>query len=174
MKNKLEKRKLFFFILSFLFFSNSLFSHTLLLEEFDNEDETMEVIGSFSTGARAEGALLRIESLSSASILFEKRLPESSSLIIPIPKEAYLLVLDGGPGHQVVLEGKIQPKGGFSVSTTKKENKELSKNRSSSQEWSTAYIVILSIAFLLIFLTLYISSKNTTKLMLMIQDNKRV
>lgn len=168
------KIKCKYLLISLLLIQNIVFAHTLILESFDNEDGTMEVTGAFSTGARAEGAEVRIESLISGEILYKKRLPQESSLIISIPKEAYQIVLDGGPGHQVVKEGLIKPKGGFSIYSSNSKNKNvLSSTIDSTNTWSIALITLVSIAFILIFLTLYISMKNTEKLMKELKKNKQ-
>lgn len=167
------KNKLIYILLSIFFLNITLHAHTLILEAMDNEDGTMEITGAFSTGARAEGALLRIESLANAKVLFKKRLPASSTLIVNIPKEPYQIVLDGGPGHQIVRKGDIEPTSGFTINTNvKKQNIELSQERNRTNEWSTTLIILISLAFILLFLTLYISMKNTSKLMLQLKENR--
>ncbi|RXJ69122.1 hypothetical protein CRV08_03675 [Halarcobacter ebronensis] len=91
----------------------SLFSHTILLSTIDNEDGTMEVMGAYSTGVTAQGAMLKIQSLVNKSYLYEKQLPESGSLIINIPKEPYKIILEAGKGHIIEKIGDILPKEGF-------------------------------------------------------------
>ncbi|QKF82594.1 hypothetical protein [Halarcobacter ebronensis] len=91
----------------------SLFSHTILLSTIDNEDGTMEVMGAYSTGVTAQGAILKIQSLVNKKYLYEKQLPESGSLIIKIPEEPYKILLEAGKGHVVEKIGDILPKNGF-------------------------------------------------------------
>ena len=105
-------------ILIFVFFSMSLFAHNLIMNVIDNKDNTITVVGEFSTGEDAAGAMIRLESLVNAEVLYKQRLPQESELTINIPKEPYQIVLDGGPGHTIVKEG-IAPLEGF-----KKEIKE--------------------------------------------------
>ena len=99
-------------ILIFMFFSMSLFAHNLIMNVIDNKDNTITVVGEFSTGEDAAGAMIRLESLVNAEVLYKQRLPQESELTINIPKEPYQIVLDGGPGHTIVKEG-IAPLEGF-------------------------------------------------------------
>ncbi|WP_052502649.1 hypothetical protein [Halarcobacter anaerophilus] len=73
----------------------------------------MEVIGEFSTGVTAQGAMIKIQTLSNSKIIFEKRLPSSGSLMVNIPKESYIVILDAGEGHLVQKDGFVTPDGGF-------------------------------------------------------------
>ena len=150
----------------------SLQAHTLLMNIIDNEDNTITISGVFSTGQGASGAMIRIEALNTAEILYKKRLPEESELTIDIPNEPYQIVLDGGPGHQIVKEG-IAPQGGFKVALKqdKKTDKELSEPRSSTKNWSLPYIILISITLLLIILTIYFSKRNTDKILKAIKES---
>jgi len=91
----------------------NIFAHTLVFNAIDNEDGTMEVVGMFSTGRSTEGAKLKIISLATTKILYENRIPAQGSLTMKIPKEAYKLILDSGPGHVLEKVGNIEPIGGF-------------------------------------------------------------
>ncbi|MFY9110114.1 hypothetical protein PZQ46_11480, partial [Aliarcobacter butzleri] len=73
-------------IFVFMFLSVSLFAHNLIMNVIDNKDNTITVIGEFSTGEDAAGALVRVESLISGDVLYKERLPEASELTITIPK----------------------------------------------------------------------------------------
>ena len=139
-------------------------AHTLLLNVMSNDDNTLLVHGEFSTGELAQGALIRLESLLSGEVLFQERLPESSELIISIPKEPYQIVLDGGPGHSVVKEG-MAPKEGFDVTKTAKNNPKLTQSKNANGEWDIATMVMFSLAILLFSLSLYFSARNTQKLL---------
>jgi len=139
----------------------------------DNEDDTITVIGQFSTGQIALDAMVRIEALNTGEILYKKRLPESGELDIIIPTQPYQIVLDGGPGHTIVKEG-IPPIKGYKEKLKDKnsDTKELSQNMTSKNEWSLSYIILISITFLLIALTIYYSKRNTDKILKMIQETK--
>jgi len=100
-------------ILFTLMFSLLLNAHTLIFNALDNEDGTMEIEAMFSTGRSTEGANFKIISIATSQILYEKRIPTSGSLIVDVPKEAYTLLLDSGPGHQLEKNGDIKPKNGF-------------------------------------------------------------
>jgi len=150
----------------------AMFGHTLLLNIDDNEDGTITVQGKFNTGQSASGAQVRLESLISGEVLYKKRLPDESELVINIPKEPYQIVLDGGPGHQVVKEG-ITPEGGFSKEMiTKKDMVKVSKPKSSMQSLPLEIIISIAVAFLLFFLTIIISIKNTDKLIKELQSKR--
>lgn len=105
-----------------LTFCLSLHAHSLVFDAIDNEDGTMEIIGMFSTGASAEGAILKVVSLATSEPIYEKRIPASGSLMVDIPKEPYKLILDSGPGHKIEKSGDIKPEGGFKEIVVKKIN----------------------------------------------------
>lgn len=147
-------------ILLLLLLSLNLSAHTLIMDIIDNEDNTMTVVGAFSTGEKTVGALVKFESLITGEVLYQKRLPEESELTIEIPKEQYQVVLDGGPGHTVVKEG-FAPLEGFTKNTDKTQSsKKLSQNQEGALV-NTSVIVLFSLAFILLALTLYFSAKNT-------------
>jgi len=142
----------------------------------DNEDDTVTVVGQFSTGQVALDAMVRFEALNTGEILYKKRLPESGELDVKIPTQAYQIVLDGGPGHTIVKDG-IAPIKGYTINKNiqKKGDKEkstLSQNMTTKDIWSWAYIVLISITFLLIALTIYYSKRNTDKILRMIENTK--
>ncbi|RXK13224.1 hypothetical protein CP965_05340 [Halarcobacter mediterraneus] len=159
--------KKIFVVISTLFVITTLYAHTLLMNVMNNEDNTITVIGEFSTGEKAAGALVRLESLVSGEILFKQRLPVESELTIDIPKEPYQVVLDGGPGHTIVKEG-IEPLEGFAkeVKEKAKSNSEkLSKAENFNNEWSLTTIILFTICIVLLLLALYFSSRNTNKIL---------
>jgi len=141
-----------------------MYSHSLLLNVLDNEDNTITVEGIFSTGETAVGAQIRVEALSTGEILYKKRLPDESEVTINIPKEPYQIVLDGGPGHQMIEQGPA-PIDGFTKVVQINKNISLSKEEDISSTWSMALIFTISLAFLLLFMTIFISIKNTNMLM---------
>lgn len=90
-----------------VFTTLSLYSHSLILNSFDNGDGTMEIVGKFSTGASVEGAMVQLVSLKTTKIIFEKRMDSSGAITVNIPKEPYKIVLDSGPGHKVEKKGTV-------------------------------------------------------------------
>lgn len=158
----LKKAYLF---LAIFFMLSTLQAHTLLMNIMDNEDNTITIMGEFSTGEKASGAMIRLESLSSGKILYKKRLPEDSELTVKIPQEPYQIVLDGGPNHTVVKEG-IAPIGGFEKIASEDSKVQVSKENQNMTNTSAIPIqVLLGVCFVLILLTLYFSARNTKKLM---------
>lgn len=137
----------------------SLYSHSLLLNVIDNEDGTIMIAGAFNTGESAAGAMVRIKATSSDEILYEKRLGSEGEVNIKIPKIPYQIILDGGKGHTIVEDG-IPPKEGFIIKERKKKAR-----TDASISTSKAVIVSISIAFILLFATIFMSARNTNKLM---------
>lgn len=157
---------LFIFVLA----PSYLLSHTLLLNVFDNEDNTITVEGIFNTGQTAPGAQVRLESLVSGELLYKKRLPEESELTIEIPKEPYQIVLDGGPGHQIVQEG-LAPKEGFSKALSAKSKEiKLSQPKNNTIGLPLEMLISIVVAFILIFITMILSIFNTRKLLLELKN----
>ncbi len=164
--------KIFKLILLFLL-PVTLYSHSLLLNIYDNQDGTITVEGMFNTGESAAGAFVKLQALNSGEILFQKRLPDSNELTINIPKVKYQVLLDGGPGHTVIKEG-VPPKGGF-IKEESKEVKKKDKSSKMSAQLSSSKAVTISIvvAFILLFATIFISIINTNKLINELQTKSR-
>jgi hypothetical protein len=148
-----------------------LFAHSLILDTMDNEDGTITVHGEFNTGESAAGALLKLEALNSGEILYQKRLPDDGELTIPIPKLPYQIILDGGPGHSVTKEG-IAPIGGFEKQVEIKPKQKKQKPSRNMMQISSSKAVTYSIiaAFILLFATIFISIRNTNKLIKKIKE----
>lgn len=160
-------------ILIFMFFSMSLFAHNLIMNVIDNKDNTITVVGEFSTGEDAAGAMIRLESLVNAEILYKQRLPQESELTINIPKEPYQIVLDGGPGHTIVKEG-IAPLEGFKKEIKEKEkevNTKLSTAQNANNEWDLLTIFFFVLCLILFGLAIYFSNKNTNKILEKLKEN---
>ena len=148
-----------------------LFGHTLLLNVFDNEDNTITVEGVFNTGEMAVGALIRLEALNTGNVLYKKRLPDESELTIDIPKEPYQIVLDGGPGHQVVQNG-IAPQEGFSVAINTKKQVQLSQARNGTRPWTLPLVSSLLVVFIVLLATILICKRHTTSIVEAIKASK--
>lgn len=160
-------------ILIFVFFSMSLFAHNLIMNVIDNKDNTITVVGEFSTGEDAAGAMIRLESLVNAEVLYKQRLPQESELTINIPKEPYQIVLDGGPGHTIVKEG-IAPLEGFKKEIKEKEkevNTKLSTAQNANNEWDLLTIFFFVLCLILFGLAIYFSNKNTNKILEKLKEN---
>lgn len=156
-------KKLFFI---FIFLIPVLLSaHKLLLNVYDNEDNTITVEGIFTTGELASGAQIKLESLETGEVLYKKRLPDIGELVINIPKKPYKIILDGGPQHLMEKDG-IPPLNGFpkELSTEKKGN--VINNERKFKDSSKLSIIVggLVLAFLLFILTIFISIHNTNKI----------
>ena len=156
-----------------MFFSMSLFAHNLIMNVIDNKDNTITVVGEFSTGEDAAGAMIRLESLVNAEVLYKQRLPQESELTINIPKEPYQIVLDGGPGHTIVKEG-IAPLEGFKKEIKEKEkevNTKLSTAQNANNEWDLLTIFFFVLCLILFGLAIYFGNKNTNKILEKLKEN---
>ncbi|AXX91399.1 hypothetical protein CPU12_03055 [Malaciobacter molluscorum LMG 25693] len=144
-----------------------LYAHELEMNIVNNNDNTLTISGMFNTGETAAGALLKLEAKNTKEILFQKRLPSSNSLRVTIPTIEYMIILNGGDDDIVKKEG-IAPKGGF-----KKEHSQKKASRTNANiATSKAVTISIAIAFLLLFATIFISIKNTNKLLKEIEKIK--
>lgn len=147
------------------------FAHSLIVGAYSNDDDTITVEGKYDTGATAQGAQVRLESLNTGKVLFQQRLGLESELTVKIPDEPYRIVLDGGPGHVAVKEG-IAPQKGFSVQPKPSEQKAQNTHSHGKPDLSSAYFVTLGLVFCFLFLTLFICRQNTNKIIKTIQNNR--
>ena len=167
------KRYKIFTVLIFLLLTLDLFSHEIYLNVLDNKDNTITVSGDTSTGEDVAGALIKLESLINAQILFEERLPESSKLIISIPKEPYQIVLDAGPEEGVFVKDGIAPIEGFNKEFIEKinsNNSKLSTAKNANEEWDLITIFFFTLCLILFALAIYFSNKNTNKILEKIKE----
>ena len=149
------------------------YAHTLLMNVFDNEDNTITIEGMYSTGKKTIGALIKVESLVSGKVLLKQRFPEESEITIDIPKEPYQIVLDGGPGHVIVKKG-IAPKEGFSQEIISKinTNENTSLSMPENANWNNSTIFLFFLCVILLTLAIYFSNKNTQKIYKLIEEKK--
>lgn len=157
-------------IFTFLALTISLYSHELKLYVEDNKNNTITVAGEFDTGEDAAGAMVRLESLINGSVLFQKRLPIESEIVVDIPKEPYKVVLDGGENHTLEKDG-IAPLEGFDLNLTSKIKQTSSTKKVNSNEWDSLTIIFFSICASLFALTIYFSNKNTNKILRYLKEN---
>lgn len=142
----------------------SIYAHTLVVNAIDNEDGTMNIVGEFTTGEAASGALIKLIAKDSKKTIFEKRLPDDSELTVVIPKIPYTIILDGGPGHQATIDG-IAPKEGFKKTDATKQIPQVVDSKV-----STAVKVSLILGFILLLLTIFINIYNTNRLIRTIKN----
>ena len=71
---------------------------------FDNGDNTITCEGGFSDGSSASGVKIHVRDGSGSSIL-ETKMNEDSEVTFDKPADAYTVVLDGGEGHSVEIDG---------------------------------------------------------------------
>lgn len=145
-------------------------AHALILNVLNNDDNTITVEGIFSTGQTASGALIKINSLVNGKVLYKKRLPKEGELTIDIPKVPYEIILDGGPGHTVIKKG-LAPKEGFTKEVLNKMKKSSIKEKNKDNSYLILKISYAS-CFILLLITVFISIKNTNKLLNQLKQPK--
>lgn len=151
-------KKILFGFIFFTLSATGVSAHTLILDVYSDIDDTITIRGKFDTGASAAGALVILESSNTGEVLFEERLPLESEITVEIPDEPYRIILDGGPGHRKTKQG-IPPKNGFTVAP------EEEKDQTTTGGINVPLIVCLGLGFCLLSLTLFISIKNTNKIL---------
>jgi hypothetical protein len=157
--------KIYLKIIVLILLGLNLHAHELDINIEDNKDNTITITTLFNTGESAAGVLLKLEDKKTKEILFEKRVPSNNKIVVSIPKTPYLIVLDEGDDDLTIKEG-IPPKEGFQEQ--KKEKTRLDTQLSSSK----AITISIAIAFLLLFATIFISIKNTNKLIKELQSKR--
>jgi len=87
-------------------------------------------------------------------------------LLIPTFMYSHSLLLNvfNNDNNTITIEGPALI-GGFTKTTKKTSNKTLSQEEDTSNTWSLALIFTVALAFILLFLTIFISIKNTNILM---------
>jgi len=80
-------------------------AHTPLCSCFDNGDNTITCEGGFSDGSSASGVAMHIQSADGKSLL-EGKMNENSEFTFPKPKGDFVVMFDGGEGHQIKVPGK--------------------------------------------------------------------
>ena len=144
-------------------------AHTLLLEVINNEDNTITIEGAFSTGEPADGALVKLKSLVSGKILYKKRLPLESFIVVNIPKEPYQVILDGGPGHIYTKDG-IAPKEGYSQNLVNEINNSFQEGMSKKTD-NNILTFIYFLIVVLVLLAIFFSFYNTNRLLKQIKES---
>jgi len=152
-------------------------AHSLVLGIYNNNDGTLSIVGEFNTGESAAGALVKLQALHSGEILFQQRLTDDE-LVVEIPKIPYKVVLDGGDGH---IDEKIgvAPPSGFEKLEVKENPKPHTQKHDTPNRMSIkissslAVNVSIIFGFILLFATMFISMKNTNKLLEEIKKSKK-
>ncbi|MFY9073845.1 hypothetical protein OZZ08_02705 [Malaciobacter mytili] len=139
----------------------SIFAHELEVEIVDNKDGTFTILGQFNTGESAAGALVILEALNTNKVLKEARLDDNGKLTLKIPLEPYQIVFDDEDEDHKIIKAGVEPIGGFKKQEIKKEKSRTNMQISSSN----AVTICIIIAFILLFATIFISIKNTNKLL---------
>jgi len=80
-------------------------AHTPILNCFLNSDGTITCEGGFSDGSSGTGvAILVLDA--NENVLIEGILDEFGEFTFPKPQDSFVVVFDGGPGHQVKVKGE--------------------------------------------------------------------
>lgn len=83
------------------FFSQA---HTAIMECFDEGDGYITCSGGFSNGASAEGVEFRIEQ--NGVVVMQTKMDEEGEISFEKPVSDFIMILDGGEGHVVDIDGR--------------------------------------------------------------------
>lgn len=159
------------FIYMLVFIVSSLFANEtrFILDVKANADNSVTITG----GQKIPGAMIRFESLKTAEILFKQRFSQSSQMNVAIPNEPYQVVLVTGPDEKLVKNGVLlSDKSDIQTVEIKADIMDkISKTQTRESEWNNLNITLYSLAFLLIFLTMYFSSRSSKKILEMVKQN---
>ena len=85
-------------------FSVSAFAHTALMSCYDEGNGYITCEGGFSDGASAEGVEFRIEQ--NDAIIMRTKMDEFGEVYFEKPAGNFTVVLNGGEGHVVHIDGR--------------------------------------------------------------------
>jgi len=80
-------------------------AHSAICSCFDNGDNTITCEGGFSDGSSASGVRVFVRDMGDQT-LDRGKMNEDSEFTFKKPDQAYKIVFDAGPGHQVEINGK--------------------------------------------------------------------
>ncbi|WED24681.1 hypothetical protein L3Q72_17550 [Vibrio sp. JC009] len=84
--------------------SGNVLAHTALMACYDEGNGYINCEGGFSDGASAEGVEFRIEQ--NGSVIMQTKLDEFGEVYFEKPAGDFTVVLNGGEGHVVHIDGK--------------------------------------------------------------------
>jgi hypothetical protein len=91
-------------LLAVMAFAGQAFAHTPLMSCFDNGDSTITCEGGFSDGSSASGVKIFVRDANDKTIIRGK-MTEDSEYTFDKPAGDYMVIFDGGEGHQVEVNG---------------------------------------------------------------------
>ena len=84
--------------------SGNTMAHTALMACYDEGNGYVNCEGGFSDGASAEGVEFRIEQ--NGSVIMRTKLDEFGEVYFEKPASSFTVVLNGGEGHVVHIDGR--------------------------------------------------------------------
>ena len=100
----MKKRIIPFTLLAVMAFAAQAFAHTPLMSCFDNGDNTITCEGGFSDGSSASGVKIYVKDANGKSLI-KGKMTEDSEYTFAKPTIDYMVIFDGGEGHQVEVNG---------------------------------------------------------------------
>lgn len=162
--------KKFIYILVFIVSTIWANETRFILDVKANEDNSVTITG----GSKIPGAMVKLESLKTGEVLFQQRFSQSSQMNVPIPDEPYQVVLVTGINEKLVKNGVfVSDKSSVETVEIKPDIMDkVSKTQKRESEWNNLNITLYSLAFLLIFLTMYFSSRSSKKILQMVRNKE--
>ncbi len=81
------------------------FAHSPICTCFDNGDNSITCEGAFSDGSSAAGVVMQVQG-ADGTIITQGKMDKIGNYTFKKPAGDYKVVFDGGPGHQIVINGK--------------------------------------------------------------------
>lgn len=85
--------------------SSVAFAHSALCACMDNGDQTVTCEGGFSDGSSAAGVVVRVVDKEAGKTITYGKMNEDGEYTFDKPSVPYKVVMDGGEGHTVEIEG---------------------------------------------------------------------
>lgn len=92
-------------LITSLLTTSAAFAHSPMCTCFDNGDKTITCEGAFSDGSSANGVAMQVKG-SDGKILTQGKMDKVGNYTFKKPAGDYTVMFDGGPGHQIVINGK--------------------------------------------------------------------
>ncbi len=92
-------------LISGLLTASAAFAHSPMCSCYDNGDKTITCEGAFSDGSSAAGVTMQVKGANN-KIITQGKMDKVGNYTFKKPAGDYKVVFDGGPGHQIEINGK--------------------------------------------------------------------
>ncbi len=85
--------------------SNQVYAHSPMCSCYDNGDKTITCEGAFSDGSSASGVTMQVKR-TDGKVITQGKMDKTGNYTFKKPAGDYKVLFDGGPGHQIEINGK--------------------------------------------------------------------